>query len=83
MRSLQRIVLVGVGTIVAALPAILAEPSVRTIIADHPWLAAYLPAAAGVIVALYRAYRPSPETRQLDNLERQERVPIQRGAPPS
>lgn len=59
MRHLQRIFAVTVATVIGALPAILADGDVRAIIAAHPWLGAYVPAATAVVYALYRAYRPS------------------------
>jgi hypothetical protein len=66
VRHLQRILAVAGATVVAAAPAIVADPAVRGIIDAHPWLAVYVPAATAIVYALYRAARPStPAPSQL------------------
>ena len=64
-RTLKMIVLI----VVAAAPAVAIDPAVRSFITHHPGVAAYLPPAAGIFFAVYRAWRdlkptpaPSPTT---------------------
>lgn len=48
--------LVTVAAIIAAtVPAVLADPAARSLIAHHPALAAYLPLASALLVGLYHA----------------------------
>lgn len=54
--SKYRHALVTVAAIVAAtVPAVLADPAARSLIAHHPALAAYLPLASALLVGLYHA----------------------------
>lgn len=41
--------------VVAAVPAILADPAVQHIIEHHPWVAIYLLGAAGVVRSIEKA----------------------------
>lgn len=48
--------LVAAAAIVAAVvPAVLADPAVQSMVANHPWVALYLPVVSAAIVALYHA----------------------------
>lgn len=42
--------------VVAAVPAILADPAVRSVVEHHPWVAVYLAAAAGVVRAIEKVH---------------------------
>lgn len=44
------------GICVAAAPAVWADPALKSLVMNHPLLAAYVPAVAGVVTALYRAW---------------------------
>jgi hypothetical protein len=49
-----------VAALVAALPLVVADPSVQHYAAQHPAVAVYLPVAVGVVRAAYKALKGSP-----------------------
>jgi hypothetical protein len=57
VRHFARILAVAGAVVVSAVPAIVVDPAVVSLVANHPWFAAYLPAISGVVYALYRAWR--------------------------
>lgn len=57
MTHLARTLKIVVLIVAAAVPAIAVDPAVRSFVTNHPGAAAYLPPAAGVFWALYRAWR--------------------------
>lgn len=44
--------------VLAQVPAIIASPAVQSLIEHHPAVAVYVPIAAGIASALYRALKP-------------------------
>lgn len=46
--------------VAAAVPAILADPSFAHYVAQHPWMATYLPIVVGIVHAVFKAAKPSP-----------------------
>lgn len=62
MKHAYRSLAVALSVLIAAVPAILADPAVEHYITSHPWAAAYFPIVSGIVYAVYRAYlerRPS------------------------
>jgi hypothetical protein len=57
MRHLLRILRVVAAIAVATLPAAIADPHLAHLIASNPFLATYEPIAAGVLYAIYKAWR--------------------------
>jgi hypothetical protein len=55
MKHLTRTLLMAIVVVGAAIPAILADPSFAHYVASHPWAAAYLPIATGIIRAVVKA----------------------------
>ena len=60
LKHLSRLLGTVAAVLAAAVPAVLADPAVRSLIANHPFVAAYLPLVSGVVVAVYRAARKQP-----------------------
>lgn len=57
MKHFSRTFAVAIAVAIASVPAILADPSFAHYVATHPWAAAYLPIAAGIVKAVSKAYR--------------------------
>jgi hypothetical protein len=55
MKHLLHVAKGALVVVIAAIPAIVADPSAGHYVTQHPWLAAYLPVAAGVIRAIVKA----------------------------
>lgn len=63
MKHLKHALEAALGVVVAAVPAIVADPSVAHYIAQHPTTAAYFPIVSGIIVALYKAAKSTPPSK--------------------
>ena len=61
--KLSHVLTVIVAIVATAVPAILADPAVRSLIANHPAVAGYMPVVSGVVYALWRAARDTPTTK--------------------
>lgn len=59
MKSAKHFLVVVAAIVAATIPAVLADPAVKDLIANHPWVAAYLPVLSGLIVAVYRVLVPT------------------------
>lgn len=57
MNHTRHVLAVAAAVVVAAVPAILADPAVQHYVSSHPWAAAYLPLVSGIVYAIYRAWR--------------------------
>lgn len=53
----------ALGICVVAAPAVWADPAVKSLVANHPGVAVYIAAAAGVVTALYRAWSMTGSTK--------------------
>lgn len=71
MQHLWRTLRVAIAVAVSAVPIALADPHVAGFIDNTPIVSAYFPIVAGVVYALYRAYRtrgtPPPVTAVASN----------------
>lgn len=63
MKHVKTTVIAILAVIVAAIPAIFADPSFAHYIAQHPWAATYLPLVSGVIAAIAHAVRDNAGAR--------------------
>lgn len=61
-KHFRRVIVAAVGVAVAAVPAVIADPSFAHYVAQHPWAATYLPLVSGVVLATYRAAKDKTET---------------------
>lgn len=59
MNHAKRIITVCIATVVAAVPLILANDSVRSYIDNHPAVAIYVPVVTGIITAIANVIAPS------------------------
>jgi hypothetical protein len=57
VRHVGHTVRVALSIVVAAVPAIVADPAVQHFITAHPFAAAYFPIVSGIVYALWRAAR--------------------------